>query len=616
MQSKGGCDEWLLDAGSWYPYFFIIFTFAPNPTDLMRIIIMVLLATFCSHASFSQEHNKNVALHDLFNKIEQYQSSVVPQDSLYMGLHLKGQFGTTTNQAQKAARQEYKAFLEALQKFESTNLGLQDRISLSIMQLRLRDLLATIEFGMYRIPMNAEGGFYHPGRYNTRYFSFKNLEDYNAFLSWLPKYVRWLESQQALMEVGIKKGIVAAAPVTKNNLLLLKKWKINKAEDLPIYAPFQNFPATISEKDRALIKEKGTQIINNRLVPFYTNFIAFLEGPYLEAAPQLPGILSVPNGKAYYENRMRHYTTLDLGADSVHQLGLKEVLRIKKEMLTIIEEVNFEGDFSDFLTFLRTDPQFYAKTPQELLNHAAWMSKKAEAQLPKLFKKLYTLPFTVEPVPDAIAPTYTSGRYVPGSWHNQTPGIYWVNTYKLESRTLYTIPALTLHEAVPGHHLQGAVANELKGIPSFRNYYYISAFGEGWGLYSEYLGEEMGMYNTPYERFGRLTYEMWRACRLVVDTGIHFKGWTREKALNFMQSNTALSIHEVNTEIDRYIGWPGQAVSYKVGEIKIKSLRKKAEKALGDKFDVREFHFEVLKNGSVPLNILEEVIDAYIDKNN
>ena len=283
-------------------------------------------------------------------------------------------------------------------------------------------------------------------------------------------------------------------------------------------------------------------------------------------------------------------------------------------MEEIIEEVAFNGSFADFLKFLRTDPQFYVQRPEELLRHAAWLSKKAEGQLPKLFSHLYTQPFTVEPVPDAIAPTYTGGRYVSGDKDQQKPGIYWVNTYKLSSRPLYTLPALTLHEAVPGHHLQIMLAAELEDIPSFRNSFYISAFGEGWGLYAEYLGEEMGMYESPYERFGRYTYEMWRACRLVVDVGLHYKGWSRQQAVDYLAQNTALSLHEVNTEIDRYIGWPAQALSYKIGEITIKRLREQAREAMGEDFDLREFHRVILKNGSIPLNVLEKEVQLYMEE--
>jgi uncharacterized protein (DUF885 family) len=284
-------------------------------------------------------------------------------------------------------------------------------------------------------------------------------------------------------------------------------------------------------------------------------------------------------------------------------------------MEQIIEDLDFKGSFEEFFQFLRTDPQFYAKTPKELLMIARDIAKRADAQLPRFFKTLPRKPYGVAPVPDAIAPKYTGGRYVGTSKNSTDPGLYWVNTYDLPSRTLYTLPSLTVHEAVPGHHLQGALNLELgDSIPKFRKNLYLSAYGEGWGLYSEFLAEEMGMYTTPYEHFGKLTYEMWRACRLVVDTGIHAKGWTRKQVVDFMSSNTALSLHEINTETDRYISWPGQALSYKIGELKIRELRKKAETALGSKFDIRDFHEVVLGQGTVTLSILEQRINEYIKK--
>jgi len=277
--------------------------------------------------------------------------------------------------------------------------------------------------------------------------------------------------------------------------------------------------------------------------------------------------------------------------------------------------LNFKGSFSDFFQFLRTDEQFYAKTPNELLMIARDMAKRADEQLPRFFKTLPRKPYGVAPVPDAIAPKYTAGRYIGTEKNSTDPGYYWVNTYDLPSRTLYTLPSLTVHEAVPGHHLQGSLNNELgDSIPKFRKDLYLSAYGEGWGLYCEFLAEEMGMYTTPYEHFGKLTYEMWRACRLVVDTGIHAKGWTRDQVVNFMTSNTALSLHEINTETDRYISWPGQALSYKIGELKIRELRKKAEEELKEKFDIREFHEIILEQGTVTLAILENRIIDYIER--
>jgi uncharacterized protein (DUF885 family) len=308
---------------------------------------------------------------------------------------------------------------------------------------------------------------------------------------------------------------------------------------------------------------------------------------------------------------VNYYTTVDLTAEQVHQLGLDEVARIRAEMDTIIKQVNFNGSFAEFLHFLRTAPQFYPKSANELLKEAAFIAKKADAMLPKYFGKLPRTPYGIAPVPAEIAPKYTTGRYS-GSNRDDEPGYYWVNTYALDKRPLYELEALTLHEAVPGHHLQISLNKELADLPNFRRYSYISAFGEGWGLYSEYLGLEAGFYQDPYSNFGRLTYEMWRAARLVVDTGMHAKGWSRQQAIDFMASNTALSMHNVTTEIDRYISWPGQALSYKIGELTIKRLRAKAEAALGTDFDIRAFHDAVLENGSIPMSVLEQMIDQFI----
>jgi uncharacterized protein (DUF885 family) len=333
---------------------------------------------------------------------------------------------------------------------------------------------------------------------------------------------------------------------------------------------------------------------------------------YIPNARTTIGAAELPNGREYYAQRLRHFTTLDMSVDDVHQLGLSEVRRIRSEMMEIIKQVEFAGDFAAFLKFLRTDPQFYAKTPEELLKEACYITKRMDGKLPSLFKTLPRLPYSVQAVPAHLAPKYTGGRYVGPALGSTEPGYYWVNTYALENRPLYVLEALTLHEAVPGHHLQTALARELEGLPNFRRFLYLSAFGEGWGLYSERLGLEAGFYTNPYSNFGRLTYEMWRACRLVVDTGIHAKGWTREQAMDFLASNTALSLHEVRTETDRYISWPGQALAYKIGELKIRALRRQAEEALGGKFDVREFHDVVLRNGAVPLPVLEGEVMAYL----
>ncbi len=560
--------------------------------------------------TFAQTESEK--LEAIFKDIDAYENDGNPMDSLWRGLHPKSEFYPITQSSFEDRGKKLTQFIEELSAIQDEKIERQAYINKEIMLLRLNDQLSKINYKMYLIPFNAEGGFYNRMSFALSRLPFKTQADYEAYLGWLPHYAKWLNNHIKLLELGIEKGIVAPKVIVQNTLLLLTTWTNPDPIKSPFYKPFLQMPNSISVETQKQLQEQAYKVIAKDILGFYTFFKTFLQSDYLKASPKIPGVSELPSGKEYYEDRVRFYTTFEITPDSVHNLGLQEVARIRREMEKIVTDVGFKGNFGDFLQFLRTDEQFYAKTPQELLSHAAWLSKKAEAGLPKLFNKLYSLPFTVAPVPDDIAPTYTGGRYVPGSWAQQRPGTYWVNTYQLESRPFYTLPSLTLHEAVPGHHLQGALAKELEGMPTFRHNYYISAFGEGWGLYSEFLGEEMGMYTTPFEWFGRYTYEMWRACRLVVDTGIHYKGWSREKAVEYMASNTALSMHEVNTEIDRYIGWPGQAVSYKMGEIKIKALREKATQALGDNFDVREFHNRVLRNGSVPLSILEEEIDAYI----
>jgi uncharacterized protein (DUF885 family) len=560
------------------------------------------------HAVTKQESSE---LSSIFDSIEKF--STTSGDSVYRGYHPKKEWASRSYASQMVEADTLQKYIQALDAIDDVTLSAQEKISEAVMLTSLGDQVDNVKYKMMFIPFDAEGGFYNGLSNALNNLPFRTAQDYYDYLAWLPRYEASLKENIELMRQGLKEGIIAPKIIVNNQIDLLKPWVVNDFRNSPFYHPLAEMPASINETDRTTIAQQSEKTISS-LVATYKIIQDFFVNEYLPVAKEQPGISVVPGGKEYYENRIRHYTTLPLTPDSIHNLGLSEVARIRAAMNKIIEEVKFKGSFADFLKFLRTDKQFYAKTPQELLSHASWLSKKAEGQLPRLFNKLYNLPFTVEPVPASIAPTYTGGRYVPGSWERQRPGIYWVNTYNLSSRTLYTLPALTLHEAVPGHHLQISLASEIKDIPRFRTRYYISAFGEGWGLYSEYLGEEMGMYTTPYELFGRYTYEMWRACRLVVDTGIHYKGWTRDEALKFLRENTALSLHEVTTEIDRYIGWPGQAVSYKVGELKIKQLRKKAEEALSTRFNLGDFHNAILQNGSVPLSLLEAQVDDYINR--
>lgn len=505
----------------------------------------------------------------------------------------------------------WQSLLDRLETIPKEQLNEADQINYDTFRFILENRLAEIQYEVYLIPFNAEGGFYNELTFRLNRHRFDKPEDFERYLNLLNAFPQYMRDNMALLETGIEKGITAPRLIAANYEVLIEPFVETQLEAHFLYQPFKSIPKDWDSKE--VLQGRGRQVLQEKILPVYREFDRFMQQKYLPAAQEMVGISAIPNGKAYYEQRIRYYTTLDMTPEQVFQKGQQEVARIRADMEAIIKQVKFEGTFADFLEMLRTDPRFYHTEPRELLKEASYYSKKIDGQLPRYFGKLPRLPYGVEPVPAAIAPNYTGGRYSPGSAKQNRAGNYWVNTYKLESRPLYVLPSLTLHEAVPGHHLQIALADEQEGQPEFRRTTYISAFGEGWALYCEWLGVEMGIYETPYEHFGRMTYEMWRACRLVVDVGLHYKGWTRERALNFLSSNTALSLHECNTEINRYIGWPGQAVSYKIGELKIRELRQKAEKTLGDSFDIRAFHDRILANGSVPLFILEQEIDDFME---
>ena len=489
-----------------------------------------------------------------------------------------------------------------LAKIPKEQLDDSDLINYEMLKIIVDDKLYNLEYETHLMPLNSEGGFIIGMVYqtqNTRLASEESIKNYFEKIEGVPAYI---EKQISLLDRGLTENKKLPKVVIQNCISMLDQYIETPPKELFISKPFEQIPEQA---------EKGYQAVEIKVIPSFQKLKKYLSEDYLPNTKNEIGISVNEGGKEYYEQRVRYFTTLDMTPEEVYETGLAEVKRIKAEMVAIIEELNFDGSYADFLAFLRTDEQFYPKTAQELLSHAAWLSKKAEEILPKYFTKLPRLPFTVNPVPASIAPNYTTGRYSGGSMERYQAGQYWVNTYNLPSRPLFVLPSLTLHEAVPGHHLQISLAKELKDLPDFRSTY-LSAFGEGWGLYAEYLGKEAGIYTTPYEDFGRLTYEMWRACRLVVDPGMHYMGMTRDEAVEYMASNTALSMHEVNTEINRYIGWPGQAVSYKIGELKIRALRKRAEQELGENFDIRIFHDLILANGSIPLSTLERIVDGYI----
>lgn len=514
-----------------------------------------------------------------------------------------------------AAEAEFsKKLKKSLENISNEGLSSSEKISKKLLLFVLQDKIDSHIYKMYLNTITNENAFHlNLSRMaNARLKNAKQVTDYLKDLETLPKRVDYNIN---LLKAAIKEGMAQPSVIFTNYNLTYNKHIVAEVTKSEFYKPFLSLPNTLSTtfKDSVLAVAKIS--VQANAIDQYKKIKQFFENEYLPNTRKEPGISSIQNGKEFYQNRINYFTTSnEYTADDIHQIGLKEVARIKAEMQKIIDDVEFEGSFSEFIHFLRTDAQFYPKTAKELLMFARDIAKRIDAQLPKFFKTLPRKPYGVVPVPADLAPNYTGGRYS-GSRSETTAGFYWVNTYNLPSRTLYTIPALTAHEAVPGHHLQISLNSELpKTIPQFRRNLYLSAFGEGWGLYAEYLADEMEIYTTPYEKFGQLTYEMWRACRLVVDTGVHAKGWTRQQMIDYLSKNTALSIHEVTTETDRYISWPGQALSYKIGEIKIREMRKKAENELGNKFDIREFHEVVLEQGTVTLAILEERIVNYISQ--
>jgi uncharacterized protein (DUF885 family) len=522
--------------------------------------------------------------------------------------------GIYTREFYKAESAYAESVLLSFECINISELSETEQISAKLLKFVLQDQIDYYKLEQFLNPLLSDSGFHSSLNYEIRPIS--NYVDAKQYLNKLNSLPEFVAQNFVNLREGLARGVSQPKVIFTGYESTYNDHIVNDFIESPFYKPFKNLPSSFTNQQKDSILIAAKEAIEKTVIPQFQKIKTFFETEYLLKTRTTLGVYQTPNGAVFYQNRINFYTTsTKYTADAIHQLGLKEVARIRAEMQTIITNLNFKGSFSDFLKFLRTDKQFYATSPKELLMIARDMAKRADAQLPKFFKTLPRKPYGVAPVPDAIAPKYTSGRYIGTTKNSKEPGYYWVNTYDLPSRTLYTLPSLTVHEAVPGHHLQGSLNNELgDSIPQFRRDLYLSAYGEGWGLYSEFLADEMGMYTTPYEQFGKYTYEMWRACRLVVDTGIHAKNWTRQQVVDYMLENTALSLHEINTETDRYISWPGQALSYKIGELKIRELRKKAENELLAKFNISDFHEVVLEQGTVTLAILEERINNYIQK--
>jgi len=506
--------------------------------------------------------------------------------------------------ATQAARENYwNEVLHELAAIDAGQLSARDQVNYQVYEEQIKVLALDQHVKEWQMPLNSDTSFWTDLGFSARR-PFLDENSYRRYLAMLADVPRYFDQQIANMRAGLARGFsVPRVTLTGRDQSIVDVIEAPDEKNL-FYTPFAAMPTSIPTETQAALRAQALQVIRTTVIPAYAKLLVFMRKDYVPKARSTLAADALPDGKAYYRSRIKEYTTLDTDPDTIHALGLAEVARIHEEMLATIATTGFKGSFGEFLQYLRTDPQFAPKSAEDLLFRAAWIAKQVDGKIGRYIGTLPRNRFGIEPVPPDLAPFYTAGR---GGM-----GVYFVNTYDLPSRSLPSLPALTLHESSPGHSLQMSLAAEQSDLPNFRRYTYISAFGEGWALYSEYLGIEMGLYETPYERFGYLSYQMWRACRLVVDTGIHHLNWSRAQAQTYLRDNTALSDHEIETEVDRYIGWPGQALAYYLGMMEIKADRLKAEQALGPKFDIRAFHDAVLSQGSVPLPVLDRRIDRFI----
>ena len=494
--------------------------------------------------------------------------------------------------------------LTELDALDHANLSPDARVDYAVFRFDIESHAASLASRDYEMPANSDSSFWSDIGYTAR-APFKTESDYRNWLNQLHEIPAYFAEQIANMRAGVVRGFTPPrVTLTGRDESVAQVAEAKSAQDSALYLPFKQMPSSIPAATQAALRAEAEKVIEQEALPAYRTLLAFLRKDYIPHTRATLAAEALPDGKAWYAAQIRYYATLDLSPDRIHEIGLTEVAKIRAEMVEVMKQTGFDGDLPAFLTYLRTDPGFYAKTPQGLLDRAAWTAKLVDGKVGLFIGHLPRRRFGIVPVPADIAPFYTAGRGGPGQ--------YLVNTYDLPSRPLYQLPALTLHESAPGHAFQIPLAQENKAAAKFRQTLYISAYGEGWALYCERLGDEMGIYQTPYERFGMLSYQMWRAARLVVDTGIHHLGWTRGQAIAFLHDNTALSDHEIETEVDRYISWPGQALSYYLGEMAIREGRAKADAALGPKFNIRAFHDAVLELGSVPLPVLTARIDRFI----
>ena len=519
-----------------------------------------------------------------------------------------------TADAQQRALDEDLQFMARLAAIDSAALSEDDRTNHALFEFVLGHRTTLAKYRQYRIPISSDSGFHIRIQRMHEVMPFQTIEDYARYLSRLRAIGPFFAQNIDNMRAGLADGFTLPGAILDGVVASISGAIVDSPQDSIFFAPLRSIPEYLSTDDAERLRSEANAAIAATVVPAYREFLQFFTGEYMSGARESLGASSLDDGRAYYEDLTRYFTSLDdAKPDELHELGLREVARIRGEMDEIIEQVEFDGTFAEFIDYLRTDPQFYVDDPGQLLKEASYIAKKVDGRMPAFFRTLPRMPYGVMAVPDDIAPNYTTGRYWQAPVGGRRGGYYLVNTYALDKRPLYELAALTVHEGVPGHHHQIALRQEMTQLPEFRRALSLHAFVEGWGLYCEKLGIEMDIYATPYDHFGRLSYEMWRAVRLVVDTGIHYKGWTRDGAQQYLAENSALSLQNVRTEIDRYISWPGQALAYKMGEMKFLELRARAADELGEEFDIRDFHDAILMTGGVPLDMLDREIDRFIE---
>ena len=517
-------------------------------------------------------------------------------------------------EANKKRQKDNRALHSRLKEIDRSALSEPDQLSYDLYVQKLERSNHGYRYKTYFMPIDQMGGIQIGFAGMPDYAPFDTAEDYQNYLSRLRAFPKKIEQTIDLMKRGIETGWTHPKIILRLVPDQIKAQYNRPIVESPLFRPFKEFPDSFSGSRKDNFIEEATSTLKQSVYPAYIALYTFISETYLPACRETISATALPGGRSYYDHRVKDYTTTNLTPEEIHERGLNEVDRIRQEMKLVIKKVGFKGTFKEFLDSLRTDSNFYYLNENDLLDEYRVICKKADAQLPQLFGQLPRLPYGVKRIPDYQAPASPTAYYYSGSQEAGRPGFFMANTYLIDTRPKYEMEALSLHEAVPGHHLQIALAQELEDLPKFRRYGGYTAFVEGWALYAEKLGEEMGFYKDPYSRFGQLTYEMWRACRLVVDTGMHALGWTREQAIDLMLANTAKTENDVIVEIDRYIAWPGQALAYKIGELKILELRAKAEKELGISFDIRKFHDVVLGNGALPLDMLEKQVLDYISK--